>query len=515
MWQIIKLKKVWIPAIILILIIGGVWYGKNQSQKPVYTTEIVSNQTIKQTVSATGTLKAAEDIDLGFKTSGKLSWVNVKVGDNVRAGQILASLESRDVQASVLSAQANLAKLQAGAQSEDIAVTQTSVDAAQTTLENARESLVNTKSSQNRAVSNALAQLVGLPAQALPAKWNISTATLSVSGTYTGSELGTYTIRFDNPANLMYSVYGLENVIGTEGSRTTPTAFGTHGLKIQISTSGTIVAGDTWTVEIPNTASTSYATYQAAYEAALTTQKQQVEAAEATVRSAEQALAQTQAQLSFKQAPTRSYDILYAEAQVNAARGSLAQAQANLSDRTLVAPTAGLITKINNQVGESVTGAAPIIVLLAQGDYEIKVKVPEADIAKLQIGQAVDISFDAFTQSEKFIGHISFIDPASTIVSDVVYYEITINLPSTDARMKPGMTVNLEIATAEKNNVLTIPSRALRYENNKTYVDILKSDDVIERKEITIGLLGDAGLTEVLSGLQAGDKVITRISNGK
>ncbi|MFH1866714.1 MAG: biotin/lipoyl-binding protein, partial [Patescibacteria group bacterium] len=173
MWRVLKLKKIWIPLLIVIIIVGAVSYARNQGSRPQYTTATVAEQNLKQTVSVTGTVEAAEDIELNFKTVGRLATMPYKVGDLVKVGDLLASLEASDSQAAVLTAQAQLQqaeasldKLKAGSQEEDIAVYQAAVDVAKTTLANTRQALVNTKASQQQAVDNAWSKLVGLPAEA-------------------------------------------------------------------------------------------------------------------------------------------------------------------------------------------------------------------------------------------------------------------------------------------------------------------------------------------------------------
>lgn len=515
MFRFIKLKKVWIPVLLVVLI--GVWvnYQRQQGLRPQYITEAARRQNLKQTVSATGTVEAAQDVKLNFKTTGRLVAINVKVGDQVKPSDRLASLDSRDAQSAVLTAEANLksaeaslGKLRAGAQSESVTVSRAAVAAAQTTLDNTKQALVNTIASQDQAVTNALAQLVGIPAAALPAKDNYSTTTLSISGTYQGSDLGSYTIKVEN-SGPTYSVYGLETVVGVNGSRTTPTSLGTRGLKVLFSASGTLVGGETWTVEVPNTAASTYSSLAAAYQAALTTKKQTIDAAEATVRSAEQSLAQAQASLALVLAPPRTYDIQSAEAAVESARGALFQAQTNLSDRTIIAPVAGTITQVNNEVGETTSLTGSVIVLLAAGNQEVKVQVPESDIAKLKVGQAADMTLDAFGSSEHFPGHLSFVNPASTVVSDVVYYEVTVLFDSNDDRLKPGMTANVDVTSAAKPNVLVVPLRGVKYDNSRQpYVEVLQAGQV-QRKQVTLGLRGDDGLVEVVGGVQEGEAVIT------
>ncbi|EKD46656.1 MAG: Efflux transporter, RND family, MFP subunit [uncultured bacterium] len=92
----------------------------------------------------------------------------------------------------------------------------------------------------------------------------------------------------------------------------------------------------------------------------------------------------------------------------------------------------------------------------------------------------------------------------------VVYYKIKLKLNTLDVRVKPGMSLNIDINTAEKNDVIMIPNRAIKIENNKKFVDVLKVDGITTEKVfIETGLEGDEGMVEVKSGLKGGEKVVT------
>jgi len=504
----LRRKLFWISLIVVFLLVGGVLYQRRQNAKPQYSTAVVTRQELTQTVSATGTVEAAKEVNLNFKVSGRLASVLVKVGDKVTAGQKLASLEVNDAasavriaEANVKSAEAALSKLKAGASAEDIAVYEAALETAQIALE-------NTRSTQAQAVANALAQWVGLPAVAIASTGNLSTATISVTGTYQGTELGKYVIRIDDAVNPTFSYTGLESAVAVNGSRVTSVPLGTRGLKIQFSSTGSLFNGDTWTIEIPNSNSSNYAAYAAAYEAALRTQKQQVAAAE-------RAVADAKARLEQAKAPARTYDVLAAEAALESAQASLLRAQSDLLDRYIIAPVAGIITKVNNQVGEMNSLSSPVLVLLSDENYKVKVQVPESDIAKLRVGQSVDMTLDAFGLADHFSGHIAFIDPAATVIQDVVYYEVTVLFDDKDERIKPGMTANVEVVSAKQADVLVIPLRAVKYnEGRQAYVEVLQGVELI-KKPVEIGTKGDNGLVEVISGLEAGEVVVTFKQNGK
>lgn len=199
-------------------------------------------------------------------------------------------------------------------------------------------------------------------------------------------------------------------------------------------------------------------------------------------------------------------------AQVAAAEAVYDMAVLNLNKATLVSPVNGIITEVNNKPGE-ILGTGVIKETFSRVmslDFIIQSQVPESDIVKVKLGQHAKITFDALTVDDIFDGEIIEIDPASTDVQGVVYYNIKLKLNTIDVRVKPGMSLNIDILTAEKNDVVMIPSRAIKIENNKKFVDVLKVDGIATEKVfIETGLEGDEGMVEVKSGLKGGEKVVT------
>ncbi len=199
-------------------------------------------------------------------------------------------------------------------------------------------------------------------------------------------------------------------------------------------------------------------------------------------------------------------------AQVASAQAVYDMALLNLNKATLISPVNGIITEVNNKPGE-ILGTGVIKETFSRVmslDYVIQSQVPESDIVKIKLGQRAKITFDAFTVDDIFDGEIIEIDPASTDVQGVVYYKIKLKLNTLDVRVKPGMSLNIDINTAEKNDVIMIPNRAIKIENNKKFVDVLKVDGITTEKVfIETGLEGDEGMVEVKSGLKGGEKVVT------
>jgi len=202
------------------------------------------------------------------------------------------------------------------------------------------------------------------------------------------------------------------------------------------------------------------------------------------------------------------------DATVAGARAGYDQAVLNLAKATLVSPVNGIITEVNNKPGE-ILGTGVIKEAFSRVmsmDMIIQSKVPESDIVKLKLGQHSKIIFDALTPDDVYDAQVIEIDPASTTIQDVVYYQIKLKLSDVDVRIKPGMSANIDIQTNEKNDVLSVPQRAIKLEGNKKYVDVLQADNTTKKVYVETGLEGDEGMVEIKSGLKGGEKVVTFVN---
>ncbi len=153
-----------------------------------------------------------------------------------------------------------------------------------------------------------------------------------------------------------------------------------------------------------------------------------------------------------------------------------------------------------------------VIVLQDVGNLHTEADVSEANVASLQLGQSIDYTFDALGPDKHFQGKVLTINPASTIISGVVNYKVTGNLDNIP-NIKPGMTANMTILVAKKDNVLAIPSTAVINKNNKQYVKVIDDSKKKTYHEVQVqtGLPADGGLIEVVSGLEDRQEIITYI----
>lgn len=202
------------------------------------------------------------------------------------------------------------------------------------------------------------------------------------------------------------------------------------------------------------------------------------------------------------------------DASVAASRASYNMAMENLNKATLRSSVNGTITKINNKVGE-ILGTGVIkesFTKVITNDFILESNIPESDIVKVVLNDKAQVTFDALNQDDVFSGEVVQIDTDATVIQDVVYYRVKIRIDNVDQRLKPGMSANIDIMTAERDNVISVPLRAVKMEGDRKYVEILKEEDVVEKVFVETGLEGDEGMVEIKSGLEGGEKVVTFVS---
>ena len=200
------------------------------------------------------------------------------------------------------------------------------------------------------------------------------------------------------------------------------------------------------------------------------------------------------------------------KATVQQYEAAVREAKVNLARTVLYSPIDGKVTERSVDGGETVAANKNIITVVGNSSLVIKADVPESDIVKVQVGQGATVTFDSLTSADVMEAKVTKIDPASTVIQDVVYYKVELELEKVDQRLKPGMSADIDIRTAERSNVISIPLRAVKTEGDREYAEVLKTQDeksIVEKVYVKTGLKGDEGLMEVTSGLSGGENVIT------
>ena len=553
MKKLFKRKAFWLTAVPIIVILAIVALQANKPQEEELITAPVQRGSLSQTVTATGKIESASETNLNFSVSGKLWQLTVTEGERVQGGQLLAQLDSAQpisqvaaANAKVAEAQADLNKVLAGASHEDLEVSRQSVSAAQAALEAAKTAWLNAVASQNQALINLKNDVLDNGADAIfsvkEALHKVDDILSSAYADYLGGtnrnsyyqteSQYTATETLLNQADDDFDLYSIENTVADLS------AVAVQILSTLNSTAGlldnayemmlkSVPAGGLTQAQI-DTYKSSLETEQASLAtkiSALQSAKSDLEAetlsdqagvdeAQAKLDQAAEDLSLKQAQLALKGAGPRDFEIELYQARLKAAQANLQAALADLENYRLRAPIAGLVTNINYEIGEFVSSAQPLFSLIGESNLEINVDVPESDISKIKVGDQAEITLDAFGDDNMFQGHIAFVDPAETIINDVVYYQVKVTFDQKEEQVKSGMTANVTVLTDSRTDVLYVPARAVIVKDNQRLVRILENGQQTEKPVVT-GLRGDDGLIEILDGLKEGENVITYIKNGK
>lgn len=239
------------------------------------------------------------------------------------------------------------------------------------------------------------------------------------------------------------------------------------------------------------------------------------------LRGAEQDLIAQRNTLYDMKTNKRRLTYTWAQEDAQRARIKSSEEQVNIvleqiSETTLYSPVSGTVITKNVEVGETtvanaVTANTSVVTIAGEGDLEIQANVPESDIVKVALGQKADATLDAFTSQDIFQSEVIEIEPSSTVIQDVVYYKIKLKFPTPDSRFKNGMSADVNIHTAEKDNVVFIPERAIKDDGGRKYVEILKDEknNIVDRAYVETDMRGDDGMIEITSGLSGGENVIT------
>ena len=207
-------------------------------------------------------------------------------------------------------------------------------------------------------------------------------------------------------------------------------------------------------------------------------------------------------------------DLNLYQAQLRQAQAELNSINNQIEKSKLKSPINGIISKLNFESGEQYLVGRPMATLISGNgsQYEIEVDISESDIPKVKIADKVLITLDAFGNDVKFYGSVKFIEPAETVIQDVIYYKVEIVIDNNNENIhlvKPGMTANTDITTNEMKNIIAIPGRAIIDRNGDGKFVKTFNNEIIEERKVKIGIIGDGGKVQIISGLSEGDVVVT------
>lgn len=408
-----KRRTVIIIGLVILLGAGGVYLAtRSNSAAPTGIAAALNNlptapvvrTTLANSVDSTGSLIAETVMNLSFGASGTVTAVNVKVGDRVQPGDVLATLDASDLELKVAQAEQSYL-IQQLTYSNTVQPDQADVAVAQAALDNAQAGYAVALTDYNNLAARESVQC----AQLTTAKANLDRAQTAYDRLANDHQASQYLNADWGPYQNI--VKALEN------------------------------AQDAYTEAVSN-----------CNIAKLNLNDSALRSARAQVQSAQTTLDNLIAPRTEKQ--------IQAKAQLEQSRLSLESAKRALADAQLTAPFAGIVTAVNVTAGGA-SGSGAAIVLADISRYHVDVLVDETQIAQVQAGQQVDLTLDAMA-GITLTGEVSNIDLVGTVSQGVVNYKVRVDLNPTDVPVLIDMTANAAILGERHENVLAVPSTAVR-----------------------------------------------------
>jgi len=509
------LKKVIVTAIIILLLIGTVIFAyvrkkqnpmaqtasmrRQQQSVPVETTPVISSDIAKKIV-ITGSVNAFAEVDVYPKQSGEIVKLMIDKGDRVKAGQILANIESQSFKLQTEQAKADLENAKAA---YDKSSSLAYVD-SETNFKQAKSNLDRLQSSLNQAEIDL----------------NLQTKQADLSIKKAGSDLRIAQAKLDVAVN------------GAREQELEPAKARVENAKKNLERLTALYEAAMVSQDQVEAAQLNYDTYNAQYSLLkegvrpedLDSLKAQVESAKTSLQSAqenkllvnikqatfESAKAQVDsAQAAFEQANTEKTseiwkkEIAQADAAVKRAQASLGLAQEHLDESAIKAPISGTISERYMDKGDIASLTKPFVTIVNIDTVKVIAKVPERELENVRLGQKAIIKPDAYP-GEEFTGKVTNISPIIDTSSQTC--DIEIEVPNQNQRLKPGMFTRVELTVSEDKVTLVIPADSFINEGEDNYVFVADNGKAVKKK-VTLGI-SDGTKTEVISGLNLGEQLI-------
>ena len=408
-------------------------------------TATVKRGSLVALINAAGTVVAQSQVGLTFQASGQVKEIDVQTGDHVKAGQVLTTLDTTDLELSVAQAQVSLdtaktklAQTQAGPKPADVASAQTDLASAYAAY------------------------------QAALAKNNLTDAQLTVARAQLDKAAATLA-----RAKMAYDWHAHD-----------------------------------WLDPKPENSQqkTDLDNAQSAYDLALASYNQTaVGINDSSFKAAAAQLAQSQYQLdNLSKSPTPE-DLTIAQAQVKQAEAGLAQSKSQLAKAILVAPFEGTVADVYVQVGQMVGASTQAVMLTDLSQLNIAVTLSEVDVPKIKVGQEAQVTLDA-VPGVTLSGRVDEVDLVGVTTQGVVNYPATVILSNPNDVIRPGMNASVGIVLDQRTDVVLVPNRAVRTVGRQHVATVLYQGQQVD-VPVTIGLTGETQ-TEVVDGLREGDVVL-------
>lgn len=546
-----------VPAVLLVpaIALGTTFAYQGEAasgSRTGFVTASASEVAIDRSVDAYGQVEPASEATLSFQASGRVNWVGVKEGARVKAGQTLATLDTRQLSASVAGAaagvklaQAKLAQVEEGARPEDLTVSENGVQSAQAALGSAQTAVQNAQtalataqvsadaSSHAAALSlhnaivasevamddglrNGMQPFFGGSPHSYSLSYGVNDPELVTDvlarRDALDSELASFSSELaalgDDPDGATLSAYVPKAIAHlnalsdlcvrlSDSLANDPSQNGTVLSAAAIAADRTILDGVRAGMVADASALRSGADQVSRTEvgnaATLQAARSGLASAQAAADQAESGVGIAQSQSALKAAPARSTDLDMAKAQLAAAQAAYAAAAAMLSNARIVSPISGTVATVSIDPGEAANPGQPAIVVYPDGD-EVDVYLNELEVSRVGVGSPASLTFDALSGAGKVAGSVSAVDYASTASQGSAgrFYKVAVVPDSAVAGLKPGMSANVLLSDASGAKALAVPAAAVVKQDGLDYVLLPAHDGTLVRKQVTLGVEGTA-----------------------
>jgi HlyD family secretion protein len=436
-----------------VALVGGAGYVGFQSSRAENSIAASQPQTVpvtrgdvQQTVTAPGGLVSTRQVMLSMDVSGRLAEVNVRPGDHVEAGQVLACLEITDLEQAVADAELSLRQ-------------------AELRLEKLQEPA---SEADIRRAEHAVSQAAD----------KLKVAQIDLDGALNSVQL---------------------NEVLEDAQSAVREAEHRYEVRLRQHEEEGI---DYWYVD---QAHETYEDARLALARAQYAADQQVEGARSQVNAASQAYQEAQDALQELLDGTAPVDVELARLEVEAARLDLEKAHTDLERAVLVAPFGGIVLDVRANPAEKVSPGADVILLADPASLEAGMEVIEEDLSLVQVGQTAELYFDAVPDAV-IRGQVTRIVPLR-ISDERPLYAVYVALDQVPQVLAAGMTADASFIIDQRTDVLQLPRSLVRARSDGTATLQVWVNGRIEERTVEVGLRGDV-YVEILSGVQEGDQVV-------
>ncbi len=522
-----KIFKIILAVLCLAIIvgIGGYFYFAKQD-KTSYEFVVVEPGSFIQEVDITGKVKPSQALELAFEKTGKIAGVGVKIGDKVVVGQKLVWLDNADISAQLSQAEAaltvqtaELEKLKTGTRQEEIQVAEiklsnaqsnaiadleqdyanalSEVSASLTIAENSIFTLTDIQYAHFIGFDQESSEIASAKSRAISALFGADGKGMASNDAISKLESnGAKAILFFAQSSGLYedidnALYSMKDVLE----------------KVRAGLNAVPISSSLTTTE-----KTNLETEKANVNAEISEIEASLQAIIVQKATNESALATARAELALKKASATQEQLNVQEAKVEEAKANVQNYEAQLAKTIIYSPINGVIAKQEAKIGEIIASQSIIISLISEADFEIEAFVPEVEMAKIIAGDSAKITLDAYGDEVIFMARVAFVEPAETLIDGAVYYKLNLVFETIDSRIRSGMSADVVITTDERENIISVPYRAVVYKNGGKIVRLLYESEVKEQV-VETGLKGIGGVIEIKNGISQGDKVITSIQN--